>query len=64
VVVTAAGTAGTATTAVCPVGTFALGGGVAGTGTTIVSQPVGGSPATGWQGNDSSAFVVSAICSA
>jgi hypothetical protein len=60
--VTAAGTAGTAATATCPAGTFAIGGGVSGTGTVTVNQPVGGSPATGWQGNDSSAFTVSAVC--
>jgi hypothetical protein len=66
-IVSANGTAGTAQLSWCPVGSFAIGGGVMAqtadnTGTVITSAPFGGSPATGWIGNDSVNYTVFAIC--
>jgi hypothetical protein len=55
-------------TALCPAGTFAIGGGFDNTGTGVIlsSGPVGGTPATGWQAAQSNAdsITVYAVCSA
>ncbi|MDW4908704.1 hypothetical protein RB628_26040, partial [Streptomyces sp. ADMS] len=66
-VVTATSGTGSATV-LCPAGTFAIGGGfeaaVSVDNEMLVSRPVGGSPATGWQAvsDDPRTVTVYAVC--